>query len=116
MKRAKISVSLPDSLKEQIDQYAAQHQLNTSEVVQLALKKLFEKDSPSPILPTPPAPEQPQPPLDLKTLRDYVTSMAMHQENMRRGMMAAFLPCPPPLIPPPWLHLGHSTASWPPPL
>lgn len=116
MNRAKISVSLPDSLKEQLDQYAAQHELNTSEVVQHALKKLFEEDSPPPPPPTPiPPPEQVQPPFDLKTLRDYVTAMAMHQENIRRGMLAARLPCPPPLIPPPWWHACHPTVGWPPP-
>lgn len=120
--RAKISVSLPDDLKQQLDDYAAAHQLTNSEVVQKALRLLFQPESPQPTptqgphptQPPPPAPGGPQPPYDLNTLRGYVTQMAMHQEHMRQGMAASMMPCPPMLPPPPWFYgVREPDSPWP---
>lgn len=110
--RAKISVSLPDALKAKLDNYAKEHQLTNSDVVQIALEQLFEADNPKPTpTPGPTPPPFEQPPFDLKTVREYVTCIAIHQEHMRQGMQIAMLPCPPMLPPPPWMYNTREPGS-----
>lgn len=45
---AKISVSLPEALKAQLDSYADEHGLSVSQTVQLALEGLFQPVQPPP--------------------------------------------------------------------
>ena len=45
----KISVSLPEALKSQLDRYATEHDLSVSQTVQQALEALFQSSEPPPV-------------------------------------------------------------------
>lgn len=109
---AKISVSLPDDLKERLDAYAQAHNQSVSESVQIALEKLLNGSSPPP--PPPPAPPAPPASTVDQLVRSYVQDLAIEVEMMRRSMQGAMLPVPYPLPAPPW-HSARSTEErWPP--
>lgn len=106
---AKISVSLPDALKERLDAYAKVHDLSVSESVQQALEQFLDGA-------TPPAPPPPPPPAALvdQQVRNFVQDLAVEVEMMRRSMQGALLPVPYPLPPPPWYN-PNKAAGWPDP-
>jgi hypothetical protein len=106
--RAKISVSLPDDLKQQLDDYAAAHQLTNSDVVQKALRLLFQSEAPQP------TPSPPPPPKAVDhDARAYLEQLAVQVEMMRRSMQPV-MPVPYPLPPPSWYQPKSAKASWPP--
>ena len=114
---ARITVSLPDDLEAQLEQYAQQHSTNASQVVQTALRNLFASPAPTPHPPPAPAPTPPSPPMpELSVVQDYLTQLVYKMELMREGLwdMSQLIchgaPCPPEIpcpkeIPlPPWPH------------
>ena len=107
---AKISISLPDALKERLDAYALAHNQSVSESVQKALEQLLD-GSPPPTPPTPPAP--PVTSVD-QLVRKYVQDLVLQVELMRRSMQGAMLPVPYPLPAPPWYQPWTTGESWPP--
>lgn len=84
---AKISISLPDPLKEQLDRYADEHQLSVSETVQRALEALFQPAEPVPPPSPPPSseppPERPEDEVERVMLEHMV--FAMNQELQEVG-------------------------------
>ncbi len=116
---ARITISLPDELKAQLDASAEKQGISVSEVAQHALQKFFN----APQNPTPPVPPTPVPsPLPVNSemaerlacLEKYVASMAYESEAIRQGLgnVSAYfqqqfflaIPCPPPIEPPTWQH------------
>ena len=85
---AKISISLPDALKERLDAYALAHSQSVSESVQKALEQLLD-GSPPPAPPTPP-PVPPATSVD-PLVRSYVQDLVLQVELMRRSMQGLSL-------------------------
>lgn len=120
---ARITISLPDELKAQLDASAEKQGISVSEVAQHALQKLFnapQNPAPAPPTPVPPAPTPSAPPANQDTierlarLEKYVASLAYESEGIRQGLgsVSAYfqqslflaIPCPPPIAPPDWPH------------
>lgn len=113
--RGKVSVSMSDELQQRTDQYAKEHKLTFSQVVQDALEQFLKGGQPD--TPTLPPPFQPPPPpagggLDL-VAREYVLALAAEVDMMRTSMQNAGLWVPPGLGPPPWYHRSPKH-GWPP--
>ena len=122
---ARITISLPDELKAQLDASAEKQGISVSEVAQHALQKLFntpQNPTPAPTNPSPPTPIPSPPPASnqdtlerLARLEKYVASLAYESEAMRQGLgsVSAYfqqqlflaVPCPPPIEPPTWQHV-----------
>ena len=113
---ARITISLPDALKDQLDATAEARNISVSELVQQALKNLFAAP-PNPPPAPPPAPK-PQP-VDaaalerLAQLEKHVAALSYEAEHLRQGMgtisgyfqnLGLSLPYPPPIKPPAWPH------------
>lgn len=104
---AKISVSLPDPLKERLDAHVAAHPgTNASETVQKALEQYLDHPAPTPSPPPPPKAVD-------HDARAYLEQLAVQVEMMRRSMQPV-MPVPYPLPPPPWYQPKSAKASWPP--
>ena len=114
---ARITVSLPDDLEAQLEQYAQQHSTNASQVVQTALRNLFASPAPTPHPPPAPAPTPPSPPMpELSVVQDYLTQLVYKMELMREGLWdmsqlichgapcPTEIPCPKEIPLPPWPH------------
>lgn len=113
--RGKVSVSMSDELQQRADQYAKDHQLTFSQVVQTALEQFLKGGQPD-TPPTPPPPPPPPPPaggVD-QVAREYVLALAAEVDMMRTSMQNAGLWVPPVLGPPPWYHPRSPGDSWPP--
>ena len=113
---ARITISLPDALKDQLDATAEARNISVSELVQQALKNFFAAPPTVPEQPTtqPPVPQ----PINteiadrLARLEKYVASLGYETEATRQGLwgISAYfqqalcleIPCPPPIEPPPW--------------
>lgn len=97
---AKLSISLPDALKERLDAYVQEHGTNSSETIRMALERFLDDPTSAP---TPP---------DSSTATDphariYLQRLAIQVEMMRQSMQPV-MPVPYPLPPPPWYH-GRET-------
>lgn len=102
---AKISVSLSDELKARLDAHAQEHSETVSDVVQKALESYLDG-------PKPPTDDH-QADARIPQLQQYVTRLAQNHEQVRASMQlisqltapqGVYIPCPPPLDPPPWAH------------
>ncbi len=104
---AKISISLPDPLKERLDAHVAAHPgTNASETVQKALEQYLDHPAPTPSPPPPPKAVD-------HDARAYLEQLAVQVEMMRRSMQPV-MPVPYPLPPPSWYQPKSAEASWPP--
>lgn len=101
---AKISVSLSDDLKARLDAHAQEHNETVSDVVQKALESYLDGS-------TPPPAEDDQAGPQIRELQQYVAQLAKNHEQVRASMQlisqmsapqGVYIPCPPPLGPPPW--------------
>lgn len=101
---AKMSVSLSDALKARLETYAQEHSLSDSQVVQQALEAFLSESS------QPPPPETDWA-VPVKQLQKYVAALAANHEQVRSAMQlisqmsapqGVYIPCPPPVGPPPW--------------
>ena len=114
---ARITISLPDNLKTQLDENAQALHVSVSELVQHALNRFFappaEPEQPANQPPAPgPQPQDPAMLQRMQALEKYVAAMSYESEAMRQGLfgVAAYfqqnlflnIPCPPPIEPPPW--------------
>lgn len=107
--RGKVSVSMSDELQQRTDQYAKDHQLTFSQVVQTALEQFLKGGQPV----TPPPPPPPAGGVD-QVAREYVLALAAEVDMMRSSMQNAGLWVPPVLGPPPWYHPRSPGDGWPP--
>jgi hypothetical protein len=113
---ARITISLPDVLKAQLDAHATDQQISVSELVQHALTQYF---APQPSNAPAPATENPELAQRLEALEKYVAALAYESEAVRQGLygVSAYfqrqlflqIPCPPAISPPDW---KHTPPSW----
>ena len=118
---ARVTVSLPDELALQLDDYAHQHAESVSGIVQTALKNLFAgtptptpSPTPAPNPPPAPAPAPSDDPDAHKRLEEYIAKLAYKMEHMREGLwcvsqclghtMRVRVLCPRQIPLPPWPH------------
>jgi hypothetical protein len=105
---ARITVSLSDDLKTQLNRYAKEHEITVSEAAQIALKNYFNSKPPAP------PPQTPGEIARIEQLESYVAMMTYQAEHMRQGLrqtatyfkdnLNSLIPCPQPITAPPWPH------------
>jgi len=107
---ARITVSLSDDLKTQLNQYAKEHEITVSEAAQIALKNYFNS-----IPLAAPPPQTPAPTIiRIEQLESYVAMMTYQVEHMRQGLRQTatyfkhnlnhLIPCPQAITEPSWPH------------
>jgi len=105
---AKMSISLPDELKARLQAYAQEHSLSDSETVQQALEAFLDG---SPVEPPTPPPGPSDWAAPIAQIQKYVAALAANHEQVRSAMQlisqmsapqGVYIPCPPPVGPPPW--------------
>src|ERR1017187_1873077 len=110
---ARITISLPEELKEQLERYAQSQGTTVSEAAQAAFKNFLQA-------PPPPAPKVSGQEARIAELESYVAAMSYQLEHLRQGLggvdgyfrkhLSQRIPCPPVMTRVPWPH--SSPPGW----
>lgn len=93
---AKLSISIPDDLKAQLDERAGAEHVAVSQVVSNALRSYFEKPAaPPPAPPKPPEPIPPPPPVahdsaEVRQMQQYLWELYWNHERTRASVVGLF--------------------------